>query len=273
MNIGVTIWLIAGSATVATLVLVVVLLARRLRRTREELGRMRQLSQDRMDSMAVLSHEIRTPLALIMGPVQLLQEQSPGPLTPQQERFVETIRVNAEHLQGLSEDVLTQSRIESGMFPMRRERVDLRVLGIRVVAELRTLHKLSIALDCPGAPPIVSADPRLLLQALTNLLTNACRHSRGNIVVLRIQRQTTTTLVSVDDHGVGMSASRRAAAFERFSTTAPELGGVGLGMLITREIVRMHGSRLHVQSMPDAGTTMMFALPNIDRREKAEEKT
>ena len=146
------------------------------------------------------------------------------------------------------------------------ERVDLRTLGARVVGELRALHDLPIALDCPGAPPTVHGDPRLLLQALTNLLTNACRNSRGNTVTLRIQQQTATVLISVDDRGIGMNRQRRARVFEPYHTGSPEIG-VGLGMMITREIVRMHGGRLHIQSTPNAGTTMMFALPILTTEE------
>ena len=160
--------------------------------------------------------------------------------------------------------MLTQSRIEAGMFRMSGEEVDLRALGIRAISELRTLHSKPIVFDCPGMPPVVWGDPRLLLQAIVNLLNNALKHSEGAMATLRIQRQTTKTLVSIEDRGVGMTGEQRALAFHRYHTGASATGGVGLGMTITREIVRMHGSELHIQSNPHAGTTMMFSLPNAE---------
>lgn len=237
-------------------------LATRLRGTRRLLEIAQRSATVRIEGVAVLSHELRTPLALILGPAEMLLEGTPGHLTDQQEQFLRGIRSNATHLQAIAEDILMQTRIEAGVFSMQWERVDVRSLGLRVVRELRALHDLPIAFDCPGVPPIVDADSRLLLQAMTNLLTNACRHSGGGTVVLRIQRQTKKTLVSVEDRGVGMSPEQRRRAFERFATTNPEEGGIGLGMNITREIVRMHGGVLHVQSTPHVGTTTMFALRN-----------
>lgn len=243
---------------------IIVRLYRSRQRLRHALVAMRAASQERMDRTAMVSHEMRTPLALIVGPVQLLLEGTMGDLTAQQKRFLTTIHNNARHLQEISEDILTHSRIEAGMFEMHEEQVDLRALSLRAIEELRMLHDLSIAFDCPGMPPVVRGDPRLLLQAVTNLLTNACRHSGGNLVVLRLQQQTVNTLISVDDQGIGMTRAQRAEAFDRYRTTAPDLGGIGLGMLITREIVRMHGSKLHIQSAPGVGTMMTFAVPNAE---------
>lgn len=246
----------------AILLATTVWLTIRIRRIRGQLAVAQDSAKARVEGAAVLSHELRTPLALILGPAELLLEGTPGPLTERQAQFLRGIRSNATHLQAIAEDILMQTRIEAGVFSMQWERVDVRSLGLRVVRELRALHDLPIAFDCPGVPPIVDADSRLLLQAMTNLLTNACRHSGGGTVVLRIQRQTKKTLVSVEDRGVGMSPEQRRRAFERFATTNPEEGGIGLGMNITREIVRMHGGVLHVQSTPHVGTTTMFALRN-----------
>lgn len=258
-----------GAALAATAI--AIRLARRLHATRRELDAMREAAQLRMDQMAVLSHEVRTPLALILGPVNLLLEGSPGPLLETQRSFLQTVRRNARLIQDMSEDILTQSRIEAGMFHPVFEDVDMRALGIRAIAELRTLYPQPIVFDCPGMPPVVRGDPRLLHQALVNLLTNACKHSEGALVTLRVRRQTFKTLVSVDDHGIGMDSAARAAAFRRYHTSAAERGGIGLGMTITKEIVRMHGSDLHIQSTPRAGTTMMFSLTNAENADAAEE--
>lgn len=257
-------WIVLATLAVSLCVCIVMLAGSWAahRALKGEVAAMRRSSQERMDQIAVVSHEMRTPLALIAGPVELLLEGAPGALTDQQRQFLATIRTNAEHLQAITEDVLVQSRIEAGLFTKHEEDVDLRTVGLRAVIELRTLHDYSIAYDCPGAPPIVRGDPRLLHQAITNLLVNACRYSGSELVVLRIQRQTVRTLVSIDDRGLGMSPLQRDSALARYGTSGSSRGGVGLGLLITKEIVRMHGGKLHIQTTPNAGTIATFAVSN-----------
>ena len=130
-------------------ILVLVLVLRRWASDRAEAHRLRGIAQRNADQISVVSHEIRTPLSLMKGAADLLAEGSPGPLTDSQARFVQTISSNCHSVITLSEDLLTQARIDAGMFELHPQRVNLRALTMSVISELRHLHPLPIALDCP----------------------------------------------------------------------------------------------------------------------------
>lgn len=233
---------------------------------RAEIQRLRATAQRNADQISVVSHEIRTPLALVKGASDLLAEGTPGPLTASQDRFVRTISSNCHSVITLAEDLLVQARIDAGMFDLHLQRVNLRALATTVISELRLLHPLAIALDCPGAPPRAWADAGLMRQALTNLINNAVVHAQeATLVTVRIIETDQQILVSVSDDGAGMSAAEREQLFERFSSGRPLRDGTGLGLVITRQIAQMHGGGVYVDTTPLRGTTMMFSLPNNER--------
>lgn len=229
---------------------------------RAEIARLRNIAQRNADQISVVSHEIRTPLALIRGASDLLAERSPGPLTESQARFVRTISGNCHAVIALAEDLLTQARIDAGMFELHLHRVNLRTLAAAVLAEQRQLHDRQFALDCPGAPPRVWADGALIRQAMTNLVNNAVAHARETeLITVRIVNADDQVLVSVSDDGEGIDEAQRRELFKRFSSGRPLQDGTGLGLVITRQIVQMHGGDVFVNSTPGRGTTMLFSLP------------
>ncbi len=124
----------------------------------------------------VLSHEIRTPLAIITGSAELLAGDSVA-LNPEQRGFLRAILSNTRTLQRLVEDLLTQARIDAGLFSMRPETVDFRELVAEVVDELRPLYQVEILLGNLRAPLVVSLDPVLFRQVLNNLVSNCARYS------------------------------------------------------------------------------------------------
>ncbi|KNC18590.1 hypothetical protein AC792_11385 [Arthrobacter sp. RIT-PI-e] len=229
---------------------------------RAEISRLRSIAQRNADQISVVSHEIRTPLALIRGAADLLGERSPGPLTDSQARFVTTISGNCHAVIALAEDLLTQARIDAGMFELHLHRVNLRVLASTVISELRQLHPVQFALDCPGAPPRAWADSALIRQAMTNLINNAVAHAaNASLITVRIVNADDQVLISVNDDGDGMPETQRRELFTRFSSGRPLQDGTGLGLVITRQIVQMHGGDVFVDSTPGRGTTMLFSLP------------
>ncbi|PPB48609.1 sensor histidine kinase [Arthrobacter pityocampae] len=229
---------------------------------RAEIERLRSIAQRNADQISVVSHEIRTPLALIRGAADLLAERSPGPLTDSQARFVTTISGNCHAVIALAEDLLTQARIDAGMFELHLHRVNLRTLASTVIGELRQLHPTQFALDCPGAPPRVWADGALIRQAMTNLINNAVAHAtNASLITVRVVNADDQVLISVSDDGEGMEEDQRRELFTRFSSGRPLQDGTGLGLVITRQIVQMHGGDVFVDSTIGRGTTMLFSLP------------
>ncbi|HOB05864.1 MAG TPA: ATP-binding protein [Propionibacteriaceae bacterium] len=226
-----------------------------------ETEQLRDLLKRKVERPNVFSHEVRTPLTLIKGAAELLAEESPGPLNPQQRHFLQTISVNAEQVISLAEDMLVEAKIESQLFELRLERVDLKALVRQTVKDARRLHHSTITMaDQPG-PVILTADRGLLGQAVWNLVNNACRHAGE---AARISVSVTTSeghaIVSVADDGEGMSATERRSLFDAFSV-GENHQGTGLGMMITERIVAQHRGRMLVDSVEGRGTTVFFTLP------------
>jgi signal transduction histidine kinase len=236
----------------------------RLRTSRHEIGRLHDLALRRADQVSVLSHEVRTPLALIKGSADLLAEQTPGPLTPTQARFVDTISGSAEHVIALTEDLLTHARIEAGLFEVHLRQVELRSYLRSVVRELRQVHQhRAIALDAPGPPTRVHLDPQLVHQLVSNLVGNALRHddAPGNEVVVRGHTADGNVVIAISDQGRGMSEAERSRLFERFSSGARLGEGTGLGLYISSHIAELHGGRILVDTIAQHGTTMLVTFP------------
>jgi two-component system OmpR family sensor kinase len=232
-------------------------------RLRADLVRVRRVAGQSTEQVTVLSHEIRTPLALIKGASDLLIEQTPGPLNEQQLRFMRTVSTNSANLVELAEDLLTQARIDAGMFDVHLQRTDLRALARTTVRELRALHSVAISLDSPGAPPRLWVDTKLVKQAITNLVNNAVKASpeASTITVRVIDLAGEGATIAVSDNGSGMSDLERKHLFERFASGRPLRDGTGMGLVITRQIARLHGGDLYVDTVSGRGTTIIMTIP------------
>jgi signal transduction histidine kinase len=244
----------------------------RQRRAREtaarEIDRLRGIATRRAEQVSVLSHEIRTPLASIRGAVDLLLEETPGPLTAVQRRFLGTVSDNSIHLNALAEDLLAQARIEAGLFELHLRRVELRSFLRGVVRDLRSVHGDRIVLDTPGAPTRVLLDPHLVAQLVSNLVTNALRHQGSGAqaeaagqVAVRGHVADDQVVIAISDTGQGMTEDERAQLFERFRSTAPLGEGTGIGLYISRHIAELHGGGIHVDTIAHHGTTMLVTFP------------
>jgi two-component system, OmpR family, sensor kinase len=234
-------------------------------RHQAEAARLLHIVDARSDRITALSHEIRTPLAMIKGAVGLLLEGNPGPLTSQQTKFLQTISQNCENTILLAEDLLVQARIEAGMFKLRLEPVDIKALAWQAKETIQgglTERGQTLSLDHPQVMERVPADPRLLTQALTNLLHNASRHtSHGGQIFLTIANNDAEVAISVTDDGAGMSAEERQRLFQKFASGRPLGDGTGLGLVITKQIVELHGGQILVDTSLGRGTTVLFTLP------------
>lgn len=245
---------------------------RRVRVLERENRRWRTLALDRADRVAIVSHEVRTPLTLIQGACELLADGSAGELAPRQAAMVDTIEVKSREVVGIAQDLLTDARIDAQLFQFRATAVDMRRLANGVVRDLRRLYPNRISLSVRGAPPRIVGDPQLLRQALTNLVTNAARHAGDAArISVTVRRREDSVLVQVSDDGTGMSPELTRELFRR-SLEGKSQSGNGLGMLITRRIVELHGGRIMVDTALDAGTTILCSLPRSGPRAETVEE-
>ena len=238
----------------------------RARLARAETQRLRTRVAEHAAPRDALAHEIRTPLSLIRASAELPAEEAPGDLNEVQRRFVATILDNTEQAIGMAEDFLTQARLDHELFTLHLESVELRRLVRTLIQEMRRTVAAPMRLQEHGAPIRMVADRRLLRQAIANTVTNAVRHAGEHATItISVSSEEDTALITVADNGRGMTRAQREALFTPFrsqnSLEAPVSRGVGLGMVVTKQILTLHGGSVLVDSLASRGTSVYLTLP------------
>jgi PAS domain S-box-containing protein len=228
----------------------------------------RAVEQMKTDFVSTVSHELRTPLAAIYGAAMTLQRRDVVVEEAQRNRLLEVVSSEADRLARIVNDILWASRLESGRMSIAIERCDAEALATEVVDVLRSRAPAGIEVvvnKSRGLPP-VAADPDKLRQILTNLIDNGIKYSPdGGRVVVDIGRSGGRVRFCVSDEGLGVPPAEQDRIFEKFFRLDPNLtrgvGGTGLGLYITRELVtRMHG-RVWVVSDGRSGSSFFLELP------------
>jgi len=218
--------------------------------------------------LSVASHELKTPLTVLLGSLQLLERRlgRAGTLSPDNARLLQIPIHQARRLDGLVSRLFDVSRMASGQLSIDRAPLDLGALAARVVAELApTLERHTLALDVVAPGLWVLGDELRLEQVLQNLLQNAVKYSpAGGRVVVRVAPLDERVCVEVGDTGIGIPAAALPDLFERFyrapNVAGGAIGGLGIGLYVTREIVALHGGEVAVQSTEGQGSTFTVCL-------------
>jgi signal transduction histidine kinase len=250
-------------------------MAERLEHNRDELREQNQQlrESERMKSelVSIVSHELRTPLASVLGFTSLLLTRDFDDET--RHRYLGIIDAQARRLGALIDDFLDARRLEQGRLELDRETVELGPL-LREQADLfygqSNLHRLTLKL--PSEPLSVRGDRDRLAQVIGNLLSNAIKYSpEGGVVSLVGEDDNGVVRVVVHDEGVGIPDDQQSQIFTRFfrgDAAASGIGGTGLGLAVSREIVEAHGGRIGFTSAEREGSTFWLELPAADRRGK-----
>jgi signal transduction histidine kinase len=222
--------------------------------------------------LSTAAHELKTPVAVITAYAQLLARrmaaESPAPGALSAEAVTVIVR-QCERLARLVEDLLETSRLTLGSVALRRERLRLGALVGGVAARTQRLtdqHAIGLTLM---ADPNVDADTDRIEQVVTNLLSNAIKFSpNGGPITVTVDYHPSDgqAVVVVQDHGVGIAPERQARIFDQFYRAHEDdarFGGMGLGLFLSREIVRRHGGRVWLSSVAGEGTTVGFSLPAV----------
>ncbi len=213
-----------------------------------------------------VSHELRTPLNAILGFAQILEKE--GGLPGHLREYVRTIHQSGRHLLDLINDVIDMARLESRRLKVERETMDIRDLLQNLhrmfslsLADKNVRFEISVAAETPR---YISADARRLRQVLINLIGNAVKFTeRGTITLAVMPDQRERRLhFAVADTGRGIPAGDLAAIFEPFQQVEGTRGeGSGLGLPISRDIVRLMGGDLEVESRRGEGSRFFFDIP------------
>jgi signal transduction histidine kinase len=220
--------------------------------------------------VSMVSHELRTPLTSIQGYAELLLEDER--IAGEQRESLTIVKNSSDRLLGLINDLLDLSRMEAGRLDLHRTSLDLARLIPEVAGTLRPLieaKRQRLRLDLSEALPAVWADADRVTQILTNLISNAHKYTlaEGSITVAA-RRDDGFVRVDVSDTGIGLSPEDQAQLFTRFfrahDRSSQAAGGTGLGLVITRLLVELHGGRITVSSAPGQGSTFSFSLPALE---------
>jgi signal transduction histidine kinase/CheY-like chemotaxis protein len=233
--------------------------------------RLEMASQHKSQFLSSMSHELRTPLNAIIGLTEMMVTNAVRFGTEKAQEPLRRVHGAGTHLLGLINQVLDLSKIEAGKLELTRESVNLARLVDEVIGTARQLaeqNKNRLIVEGQDALAPLTVDPMRLRQILLNLLSNACKFTKGGEVALRLRKVVdgrNWIEFTVSDTGIGMTPKQQAKLFEEFtqadSSTARQYGGTGLGLAITRKLAQMMGGDVTVASEPGKGSIFTVRLP------------
>jgi signal transduction histidine kinase/DNA-binding response OmpR family regulator/HAMP domain-containing protein len=237
-------------------------------------------SKYKSEFLANMSHELRTPLNSILILSQILAANKTSNLDPKQIESAKAIHASGSELLALINEILDLSKVEAGRLELYIEEVRL----LDLIADVKRVFKdvadhkglsFDITLD-PDIPLVITTDSQRVQQILRNLLTNAFKFTHHGGVCLAISRPSPAIALTrgeagnlvafaVRDDGIGIPEARREAIFKAFQqadgSTNRTYGGTGLGLSISKELTRLLGGTIHVESRVGEGSIFTFILP------------
>jgi signal transduction histidine kinase len=225
-------------------------------------NRLRADESQRDRLLADVTHELRTPLAVIQGNLEAMIDG----VYPADEDHLAPVLEETRVLSRLIDDLRTLSLAESGALELHREPTDVAVLAGEVVAAFRSNAEaagVSLVESIAEDLPLIDIDPLRVREVLSNLTSNALRHTpSGGSVRLEavVNGDEREMVLSVVDTGRGIAANELPHVFDRFAKS-PDSPGTGLGLAIAKNLVEAHGGQITAESAVGKGTTVRFTLP------------
>ncbi len=228
--------------------------------------RLRRFDELKNDLVATVAHEFRTPLTSLRMAIHLIAEEVVGPLTEKQAELLSAARQDCERLQGIVDDLLDLSSIQSGRLELQVRSISAtELLSKAIASEEFPADQKNIRLESSIAADLdqLELDPDRIGLVLNNLISNAIRHTpEGGRVSIHVLRSSGSTRFEVTDTGEGIAPEYHKRVFEKFfRVPGTAAGGAGLGLSISREIVEAHGGEIGVESRPGHGSTFWFTVP------------
>jgi two-component system phosphate regulon sensor histidine kinase PhoR len=244
----------------------------------EDVSELRRLQQIRAEFVDNLSHELRTPLSTVSLLAETLAREAEAAgegVPPRMRDRIGKIEVETGHLVQMVNELLDLARIEGGGPLVLLDDVDLGRVATESADRLRLFAErqgLRLVVDVPAETPRVRGDEARLGQVVVNLLHNALKFGnrdddeggQDGDVTVAVRPAADEILLSVQDHGVGISRADQGRIFERFykvDRVRVRGGGTGLGLAIARHVIGQHGGRIWVESEEGSGSTFTIALP------------
>lgn len=233
---------------------------------RDLLKKESDLNQLKSQFLSMISHDFRLPLTTIQSTVELLEYKGNECSEEQKKQYFEYIYSGISKVTEMLDDVLELSKLELGNIEFEPSLMDVNRVCLDVLEELkisdRHQHEFKFIHGDRNIPVVL--DEKLLRQCLLNLLSNACKYSPQNsLISLHLDCQDDRVLFSVKDRGLGIPPEEQNNLFQSFhrASNVRDIPGTGLGLMIVKKCVELHGGNITVESQIDVGTTFNITLP------------
>jgi signal transduction histidine kinase/iron only hydrogenase large subunit-like protein len=232
----------------------------------------RQLEEEkrrvRFDFITVLAHELKSPINAIEGYADIITGREVGPALESYDSMIQRIKLRTGAMRKLIVDLLDLTRIESGGYARKLERLDIGELAAAVIEncrELATQKKVEVHFQSSEGH-FYQADRMEMEMVLTNFITNGIKYNRENGTVnIMIQSDAHNLTLTFVDTGIGMNEEEQKYLFKEFcrikNKKTQGIEGSGLGLSIVHKIVSLYGGNIHIQSQRDVGSTFQVVLP------------
>lgn len=216
----------------------------------------------------LISHELRTPLTVILGNIPILKNNDESYGKKVIAEVINDIEESANHLLTLINDLLDVSKIEAGKMELKYSKINFKEFMDHLVQQFKPLildKALEIKVDVKEF--VINADEIRLKQIMINLISNAIKFTEKGMIQIKVEEDIEYFYISVEDTGVGISNDDLKHLFENFkqinSIATRKYGGSGLGLLITKKLIQLHGGTIEVKSKLGKGSLFIFSIPKI----------
>jgi len=233
---------------------------------RRALEQEKELSRLKTNFVTLVSHEFRTPLGIIMSAADILRKYFERLPAARRGEHLQDIHDASRRMADLMDEVLLLARVEAGKMECKPMPIDLRAFCLGLANEIRssTNGTCSVHVATDRLSDSAAADEALLRHIFINLLSNAAKYSAPpSQVELRVERRERDAIFEVRDRGIGVPAEDLSRLFQTFRRggNVGERPGSGLGLVIVKRCVELHGGTIELQSKEGEGTTVIVRLP------------
>ncbi len=227
-----------------------------------------ELEHAKSEFLRLASHELRGPVAILRGYLSMVDEGTLGEVPPGVARVLPILTATASGMNQIVDQMLDTARLEDSRLQLQVAEVDLAAIVHESTSTVRLLHAGSHAVSVKGVdkPLMVRCDAARISTILGNLVSNALKYSfPGSEVSVKLTRKDGFATIAVSDCGIGIDESDLPRLFTRFgridSPSTADVPGTGLGLYLSRELARLHGGDISVESRPGEGSTFTLSLP------------
>lgn len=228
-----------------------------------DISEFKKLEKIKKDFVVNVSHELRTPLTAIKGFVETLEDELEG----EHERYMEIIKRHTDRLINIVQDLLILAELEETNFSLLLTQADLNLLienVVKIFIPKAKEKEIDINLDFK-INPSVRLDAFRIEQVFVNLIDNAIKYTDKGFVNIKVDKNETHAIISIQDSGVGISKEDMERIFERFyivdKSRSRRVGGTGLGLSIVKHIIQLHNGEIKLESQLGKGTKFVIHLP------------